>query len=25
MGQMIRAEDKPYQDNNTLIIVEFKG
>lgn len=25
MGQMIRSEDKPYQDNNTLIIVEYKG
>ena len=25
MGQMIRSEDKPHQDNNTLIIMEYKG
>lgn len=25
MGSMIRTEDKPYQDNNTLVILEYKG
>lgn len=25
MGDMIRTEDKPYQDNNTLVILEYKG
>lgn len=25
MGNMICTEDKPYQDNNTLVILEYKG
>lgn len=25
MGDMIRTEDKPYQDNNTLVLLEYKG
>lgn len=25
MGDMIRAADKPHQDNNTLVLLEYKG